>query len=409
MWLWILAALATAGGGPVLAQTGAPAPAPAPAAASAPPAGSPGTPAAEFAPAAIGEAQVVAGNLASAKKRALESALVALVEMALTPLLTERGLGVGAPEPPALAGLRGTVRAGARRFVRSYRIVAEEALPAPNPRFRIQVEGDVDAVALRRAVDGALSTGAPVPGGAVGVDPGGAPVVLAGDVSGEMKKQLALILARGGLRVLVAADAPPARTLAEARAARPGPAAAWVWLADQGTSTGPVRGADQQAGQCQLQASAFNATGDAAAGSVVVAEHGFATTAGDALRACEIALAAASAARLAPLIAAATAGRGPVARAQTAWFFFEQPPLLDRLQIALSKIGAITSAELRRVAVGQAEFRLHTELNAAALGPLVARELGKQFAAELLPAQNDGVHLRIGLLEPLPAAPPVAP
>jgi hypothetical protein len=377
--LALLGALAAA----PAARAQAPGPGPAPAA-----------PAAPAAPGVLGEAPIVAGNAAGARERAMNEAFRQLVDRALADMLAESG---GNPAAPAVAALRAGWLQRPKRLIRNYRILEQTEAGG---YVRVRLTAELDEVFMRRELERAQGSGGGRPAAA-----GAVPLVSAGAPEGAAAVVAALRAA--GVAVDARAGAPTDEGKLRTLAASSGRGAVLL-VTGRAAAEGPVRGTGQQSVECQIGVRVLRAAAGAAAPERAASSRGFGAREPDARGACF----AHAVEDLVPALLPDLGGPGASgadARAVTLALDVTEPALVSSVLRALRKGSGISSAELRRVAVGRAEIQVITRLQSAALVGALARELAS--IATLTPGQDRGdrIEAQVRLLPPPPAPEPAAP
>ena len=334
-----------------------------------------------------GEAPIVAGNAAAAGKRAVADALRQLVERALGELLKE-GAGSPSPAPSGVAQLKASLPNSAQKYIRSYRLVEQEA---EGGVVRVMVEADVNTVLLRRELERTRSASvvsstalAPVPAASFLLVAGAAPVAAM------------TASALTGAGVAARLDASPGEAQLVASAAKQNSSALFVVATSAGE--GPVRGTSRLSVKCNLRSRLFQAGSQAQNGPLVDRsdeERGFAADEKLARDAC-FERAASQAAR----------GLSAGLRAPTvaAVFVTLQLDIVDSgpvplLLLALKRIGSVTATEVRHVAANLAEIRVFTRMGGAALGQALMRESAGKLAVTPTQTTNDVLALRVRALD----------
>jgi hypothetical protein len=314
-----------------------------------------------------GQSPVIGGNAAGARERALDEAFRQAVDQALAELLDAPTRAAQVKSIKALEG-------HARSYVRRYRALEEGEA---NGTYTLKLEAEVDEPALRHAAErwGAPATGvgasAPVAPGFLVVVPSVAPVASAANGAAEIGPALLAALVNAGARAQLAdpTTSPAAATAAAARATLP----RIVFVAAEASTEGTVRGTAKLAVSCRLQARVVAAPSGLAVGELKVEPRAFADREDVARGQCFARAATELAARLAPAGAPATSGGGEL-RAVTVDVDVVEPAAVVALLRSARAIGAVSSADLRRVTPGHAELRLRTRGTAAALAPGLARD-----------------------------------
>jgi hypothetical protein len=342
------------------------------------------------APGVTAEVDIVANNLATARGRALEEAFFLAVDQAFAEVVGEAGVDVASGLSPALVALRAGLRARARGLVRGYRILHEEFA---GTRFRVTIDPRVDRATLRREIEkaqgGTPQTGTlPVAVSAAGHD----------DAADAVAKGLAAL----GVQVTVVPALPPAGPAS-------GPGAVSIALTVEHTSEGRVRGPDVLAVRCRVAAAVLAPATTAPTGRATVVDVGYAFDDVAARKACDLSAGAELAKKVAPLVAGA--GQVATGRSVTVELVTDQPAALESFMRGLTRVGAVSSSELRRIVVGMAEVRVRTRLSAAALADALVKDFSGRL--ELAAPEITGDRVRLQARVPAdttePAPVPEAP
>jgi hypothetical protein len=325
-----------------------PAPAPAPA----------GTPGVRIVAA---QSAIIGGNGAGARERALEEAFRQAIDQSLAEML----------DAAARAGQARAVKAveaRARTYVRRYRALEEGEVAGA---YAVKLEVEVDEAALRRA----LEAGAPSP--AAGSPPPLAPgflLVSSDAVDATFATPLlSSALASAGARAQVAKPAP--KDVGEAqRAATRATLPQVAFVSAQASNEGPVRGTNQISVSCRLAARVVSAPSGLALGEPDVSPRAFAADEAGARAECF----GRAANELAMRLVSGGGGSAPAAggdlRAVTVEADVVEPGAVVALLKDVRSIGAVSSAELRRVGPGHVEIRVRTRAAAQALAGALARD-----------------------------------
>jgi hypothetical protein len=373
-------------GEPARAQPAMPAPGPA---------GVPAQPAQPAADGAVGQAPIAAGDVATARERALNEAFRQLVEAAFVALVTENG---GATSP-ALSSLRAGWLQRPKLLVRSYRVLEQSE---DGGLLRVRVTAELDEAFMRREFDRSRGVANR------GVAPGVLPVLAVG--APEAGTVLVSALGDEGIRAQLQAGAASDESALKALAARAGRSVALV--TGRAASEGPVRGTGQQAVECQLGVRLVSA--DAGAGAERSASaRGFQIQESDARTACF----ARAARDLLPALLPEVGGKGATAgdlRVVTLDLDINEPAVISPVLRALRKIGGATSTEVRKVSVGRVEVRVSSRLTAPALMAGLTRELATlatvtRNGSDQGPRVAAQIRLLPATLPPAAAAPAPAP
>lgn len=376
-------AAALAGSTVVRAQQPPAQPAPAPPSDDLPPVGEPGM------RMVSGQSAVVGGNAAAARERALDEALRQAVSQALAEILD-------APTRAAQAKGVKALEARARSFVRRYRTL-EEGETGGN--YGVRLEAEVDEVALRRATEPWGQTQSPGAG-----RPGPVELTLVVSGAAELGPLLAGALGSAGVRVRLAPAPPPGQAAPPPLAPRSGEPPHVAVVRAQVTEEGPVRGTGKVAVACRADLRVTTAQ------MLAFTEHtatprAFAdrddTARAECLRR--------AVAELVPRLAAVGGGGAPVgADLRTVMIEADvvEPGAVALLLRAIRSIGAVSSAELRRLTPGRADIRVRTRLLAPALAPSLTRDTGGMITLGNVEVAADHIRLRARLrAAPVPPAP----
>jgi hypothetical protein len=388
---WLLVGLMLGAG----AAQGADPPASSPPAAAAPPVPpAPGmvasTPGARV---ATGQAPVVGGNAAGARERALDEAMRQAVDLSIAEL-------TDAPTRAAQAKAIKAIEAKARSLVPRYRTLQEGE---ESGVYTVQVEAEVDEVALRRKID-RWRAGAPGPAA-----PPGAPSVLIvpGDhLDGTASFLPVLVSALSRSKVRARAEDGGDGTVGAATqaAARAGLGSAGLVVASV-ADEGMVRGTGKVATACRatvrlLAAPSGAALGERAASVRVFNEHPEAGRPG-----CLARLAHELGDEIAGALSA-TIGAGPGdLRILTVDADVTEPEAISVLLKSVRSVGAVSSAELQRIGGGHAEIRVRTRSAAAPLAAALARDADALIALTNLQTSGDTIRLQARLRAPISPSP----
>jgi hypothetical protein len=349
----------------------------------------PGAPAVEG---AVGQAPIAAGDVATARERALNEAFRQLVEAAFAGLVAENG---GATSP-ALASLRAGWLQRPKRLVRSYRVLEQSE---DGGMLRIRVTAELDESFMRREFDRSRGVANR------GVAPGVLPVLAVG--APEAGTVLVGALGDQGIRAQVQAGGSSDEAALRALAARAGRSVALV--TGRAASEGPVRGTGQRAVECSLGVRLVSA--DAGPGAERTASaRGFQIQEADARTACFARAARDLLPALLPEVGGGRSGTAADLRVVTLDLDINEPAVISPVLRALRKIGGATSTEVRRVVVGRVEVRVSSRLTAAALMAGLARELASlatvtRSGSEQGPRVAAQIRLLPATLPPAAAAP----
>jgi hypothetical protein len=345
------------------------------------------------------QSAVIGGNAAAARERALDDALRQAIDQALVEMVDA---------PTRLAQAKGVkaIEARARSYVRRYRTLDEGEA---NGTYTVHLEAEVDEVALRRAAErmAPSSTGATASGG--GPARGQAPgmlVVSTGSTApsaGDAAPALAAALGAAGARAQKGAPVtdPGAAVLVAGRAAL----SQVAFVTSQAHDEGPVRGTGKVAASCRVSVRVV-----AVASGLPIAEQAATPRAfADRDEAARTECLSRAASELAPRLVPTTAGGGVAApgdlRTITIEAVVQEPAAVLALLKALRSIGAVSSAELRRVSPGRAEVRVRTRTLAPALAPALSRDASGPLELGGVETAGDLIRLRVRL-RAAPTPPP---
>ena len=376
----------------------------APAASAAPPA--PPPPSTEVAAPGMrivsAQAPVVGGNAAGARERALDEAIRQAVDQALGEIMD-------APTRAAQAKTIKIIEARARSFVPRYRTLEEGEA---NGVYTVRLEAEVDELALRRRIE---RGNAPTSGNAPAANaPRGAPAALL-IVAGErgagpapFANELVAALLGAGLRARGAGEGATDNTPATAAqaAARAGFGQAALATADA-AEEGAVRGTGRFAFSCRATVRVVAAGTGAPLGERNATTRVFAERPEGGRAECLTRLAAELAPRLAGAAGAAAASSAPGdLHALTVDADVAEPAAVPALLKSVRSVGAVSSAELQRVAPGRAEIKLRTRSAPAPLAAALARDAAPAITLSDVNVAGDVIHLRARLRAPANGATP---
>ena len=298
------------------------------------------------APGVVGEAAIAAGNVASARERALGEAFRSLVEQALGRLLAETGAH---PSTPAISSLRANWLARPKPLVRSYRVLEQSAEAGV---FRVRVMADLDETHMRRELERARASANR------GVTPGVVPIVSNGP--DEAGAAVSSLLSAEGLRTEVRSDPGASESRVREIAARSGRNAA-VMITGEALDEGVVRGAGQHAVKCGLGVRVVPASGTSAGRERRAVGRGFNPTKDEAQASCFDSVARELLPGVLPDLGA-TARSGDL-RAVIVDLDVTEPAVLSPVLRATRRIVGSGLVEVRRVMVGRIELRVQTRLS----------------------------------------------
>ncbi len=330
-----------------------------------------------------GQSPVIGGNAAGARERALDEAFRQAVDQTLGELLDA---ATRAAQVKSIKVLEGR----ARSYVRRYRALEEGEADGV---YTLKLEAEVDEPALRRAAE---RWGAPA--GGVGasalVAPGFLIVVAPPSGAADVGPPLLAALVNAGARAQLAdaTTSPATAPAAAARATLP----RVVFVVAEVSNEGMVRGTSKLAVSCRLQARVVAAPSGLPVGEQQVEPRAFADREDVARAQCLARAATELAARLAPAGAAVTSA-GADLRLVTVDVDVVEPAAVVALLRSVRAIGAVSSADLRRVTPGHAELRLRTRGTAAALAPGLARDGSGVLDLSNVEVNGDLIRLRARL------------
>jgi hypothetical protein len=304
-----------------------------------------------------GQSAIIGGNGAGARERALEEAFRQAVDQALSEMLDA---ATRAGQARAIKA----IEARARTYVRSYRALEEGEV---NGAYAVKLEVEVDEAALRRATErGAPATAAPSRPAL------GSGFLLVSNGAPEATSLLLSALASVGARAQVADAA--VKDVAEAqraaaRATLPQVAFVSASTADEGS----VRGTAKVAVSCRLAARVVSAPSGLAVGEPDAAPRAFGADEASARSGCLTRAAGELASRLASAAGGGGADGGDLRTVTVEADVVEAGAVVALLK-AVRSLGAVSSAEVRRVGPGRAEIRARTRALASALAPALSRD-----------------------------------
>jgi hypothetical protein len=333
-----------------------------------------------------GQSPVVGGNAAAARERALDEALRQAVSQSLADMLD-------APTRAAQAKGVKALEARARSYVRGYRTLEEGEAAGT---YSVRLEAEVDEVALRRAAERLGNTAAPGQ-----ARPTSVRYVLVVSGANDFGPLLAAALEAAGAHAHLVPPAPPGQE----------PQVQWPAVPDSEavqlatvrvdvTDEGPVRGTARVASSCRAEVRVTTAR------MQPVAEHTVTPRAfadrPDAARADCLARAAVDLASRMVRTGVTPAGQGDL-RTIIVEADVVEPGAVAPLVKAIRSVGAVSSAELRRVSPGRAEIRVRTRTLAPALAPTLSRDGGGVITLSQVEVAGDRIRVKVRLR---PAAPP---
>jgi hypothetical protein len=381
---WLLSTLAVAvpitGTGPARAQT-APPPLTAPPPAEAP-VGEPGM------RMVTGQAPVVGGNAAGARERALDDAVRQAVDQTLGELADPQTRGAHAKEVKALL-------AKARSFIPRYRTLEEGEV---NGNYTLRLEVVVDELALRRRIErwsaGAAPTAPPV------AAPQRVFLVAAERATPAAALVPALAVAFGAGRAVAAPEGvDPSPSGAIQAAARAGMARAALVSASV-EDEGALRGVGRVAIACRATARLYAAPAATPVGERQAATRVFAEEPAAGRADCLNQLAAELRVGIEGALAAGPARPSGDMQVLTVDATLTEPAAVPALLKSLRALGAVSNAELHRVAGGHAELKIWTRSPPEALVAALSRDVDPMITLSEVRAAGDVVHLQARLRPP---------
>jgi len=325
------------------------------------------------------EAPIVAGNAASAKKRALADAFRQATEKVFAELLKE-GPPLPEPWPPGVVQIKASLASAAQKFIRSYRLIEQQN---EGGVVRVMVEIDVDTVSLRHEIDRAR---APAGASASPPKPVANAILVAGPAAGPV---VAALNAAGARAVL-----DPATGEAQLAGSAAKQNAHALFATAESSSEGGVRGTARVAVRCALHSRLLLAA-PAGGRTSAVDRHdpdwGFAADEAGARNAC-LGHAASTATRALVAVLHAPAVAEPFV---TVLLEIEDAGAVSVVLQALKRLGAVTATEPRHVSASMAELRVFTRIAGPALAQALLREVGGKLAVEPTQTTNSQVGLRV--------------
>ena len=329
------------------------------------------------------EAPIVAGNAMNAKKRALADAFRQAAERAFGELVKE-GEPLPQPVPVSVAQLKASLANSAQKFIRSYRLIEQETQGGV---LHVMVDADVNTVLLRRELDrarAATQTSAPT----LAATPAAKFVLVAG-VAPAAAMTVAALTAAG-----VSARTDPSSNEAQLVASAAKQNAYALFVAAGSTGEGMVRGALRVSVKCSLNSHLFQTDSQALRRPAIDRtddDHGFAADENLARDAC-LKRVSTLAAREISAALRAPAVTSPYVTLQ---LDIADPGAIPIFLQALKRVGAVTAAEVRHVAINLAEIRAFTRIGGAALGPALLREIAGKLTVVPTQTTNDLLALRV--------------
>ena len=382
----LLATLSAAA--PAAAQPTAPPPA-----SSAPPPAPPADGAPAIAPGArvvTAQAPVVGGNAAGARERALEDAIRQAVTLTLADI-------VDAQTRAAQAKTIKAIEAKARSFVPRYRTLEEGEVAG---MYNIRLEVEVDDIALRRRLE---RPSGPPPPPTTPSRPGGPSLLLvpadAGEATASFSAQFRKALAAGGVTVQPAAGVEASVPAAAAAAQRAGMDQA-VLIAVDMTPEGPVRGTGRSSWSCRAVARVVAAGSGSAPVERTATTRVFVEGNKPADSACFTPLIGELGTRITGAVTAIPSGSAGDLRPVTLDADVVEPAAVPALLKSLRGLGAVSSAELQRVAAGRAEIRIRTRAATPALAAALSRTASSMITLSDVATNGDVIRLRARLRPP---------
>jgi hypothetical protein len=324
------------------------------------------------------QSPIIGGNGAGARERALEDAFRQAVDQSLAEMLDA---ATRAGQARAIKA----VEARARTYVRRYRALEEGEV---NGAYAVRLEVEVDEASLRRATESwGAAAGTP---SAAAVAPGFLLVPNGAQNDAAAALQAALVAA--GARAQLAD--PTVKEVAEAqRAATRATLPQVAFVTAQISVEGPVRGTGDVSATCRVAARVVSAPSGLALGEPDASPRGFGADDTAARAECLRRAAGDVAARL--VAGAAGSAPGGDLRALTVEADVVEPGAVVALLKDVRAVGAVSSAELRRLVPGRIEIRARTRATAAAIAPALSRDTA--LALSNVEVAGDVIRLRARL------------
>jgi hypothetical protein len=324
------------------------------------------------------QSPIIGGNGAGARERAVEDAFRQAVDQSLAEMLDA---ATRAGQARAIKA----VEARARTYVRGYRALEEGEV---NGAYTVRLEVEVDESALRRATESwGAQAGAPA---TPALAPGFLLVSGGGQKDAAVALQAALVAA--GARAQLAD--PAVKEVADAqRAATRATLPQVAFVTAETSSEGPVRGTAEVSATCRIAARVVSAPSGLALGEPDSSPRGFGADDAAARAECVHRAAGDVAGRL----VAGTGGGAPGGdlRALTVEADVVEPGAVVALLKDVRAVGAVSSAELRRLAPGHVEIRARTRATAAVIAPALSRDTA--LALSNVEVAGDVIRLRARL------------
>ena len=333
------------------------------------------------------QAPVVGGNAAGARERALENAIRQAVTLTLAEVV----------DPQTRAAQAKTIKAieaKARSFVPRYRTLEEGEVSGV---YSIRLEVEVDEIALRRRLE---RSAAPPPTAAPPARPGGPSLLLVpadpGEVTSAFSVHFRKALAASGTTAQSAAGVETSVAGAAAAAQRAGMDQA-VLLAVEMTPEGAVRGTGRTAWSCRVVARVVAAGSGSGAAERTATARVFVEGNKPADSACFTPLVADLGTRITGAVTAMPSGLAGDLRPVTLDADVVEPAAVPALLKSLRGLGAVSSAELQRVAAGRAEIRIRTRAATPALSTALSRTASSMITLTDVSTNGDVIRLRARL------------
>jgi hypothetical protein len=334
------------------------------------------------------QAPVVGGNAAGARERALEDAIRQAVTLALADVV----------DPQTRAAQAKTIKAieaKARSFVPRYRTLEEAEVGG---MYSVRLEVEVDEIALRRRLE--RSSAPPPTTTAPPARPGGPSLLLVpadpGEATSTFNLQFRKALAASGTTTQPAAGVETSVAGAAAAAQRAGMDQA-VLIAIEMTPEGPVRGTGRTAWSCRANAHVVAAGSGSGAAERTASARVFVEGNKPADSACFTPLIAELGARITGAVTALPSGAAGDLRPVTLDADVVEPAAVPALLKSLRGLGAVSSAELQRVAAGRAEIRVRTRAATPALATALSRTASSMITLSDVATNGDVIRLRARL------------
>lgn len=334
------------------------------------------------------EVTIVAGNVASARERALTEALKQAVDQAMTALLPD----ARTRQPKIVVQVLGR----ARGYVRRYRTLEEGE--RGRGLYGVRIEAEIDESALLRAFDRPGVEGAAPVGSSSGSVPAYL-LVAAGAPDAADATERAFAAAGAHVKMAGAQLAEPSKAIeAGARAGF----AMVAFVSGSVSFEGKVRGPGLEAVTCVIGVRVLTAGTGLAVADENETVRSFAERPDRARADCFQRAAAAVVPRVVP---AATARVAPDTRTIVLDLAVVQPAAVPALLRQVRSIGSVSSAEVRRISSGRVEVWVRSRLSAVALSTTLGRDTNGALTFGAPDVAGDLIRVSVALRESPPAVP----